>query len=277
MKRLLALAALLIPICLFSQGFGSFSHDQPFFATSLSSGGNTFPTTNLLIWYEADVQTYSDPSSTIPSTNGGVVLRWTNQATNTFDGTAFTDGGSSPKYYTNQVNGKPALLLTGGAWVSGIKASGIGGAGRLIAQPYQVFMVFNCTNNDVQGALWAESAFGVIGNFTSVANGGFWNSGTGIIYENPMPLNVWTIQQFLGNSNSSLMRTNGVLAKTGNFANTNLNGFLIGDLLPFTSTAYRGWVAETLVYTPALSSNDAFSVELYLSGKYNITNSVLHP
>ncbi len=254
------------------------AQDIPFFvADSSSSGGSTFPTTNLLIWYKADASTFSDASSTVLATNGGTVLRWSNQATNSFDGTAFNDAVSSPKYYTNQVNGKPALLLTGGAWVSGIKASGIGGLGRLIDQPYQVFMVFNCTNNDVQGALWAESAFGVIGNFTSVANGGFWNSGTGVIYENPMPLNVWTIQQFYGNSTSTLMRTNGVLAKAGTFSTNSLNGFLIGDLLPFTSTPYRGWVAETLVYTPSLSSNDAFYVELYLSGKYNITNSVLHP
>ncbi len=37
MKRLLAITALLIPIYLFAQGFGSFSHDQPFLAGSQSS------------------------------------------------------------------------------------------------------------------------------------------------------------------------------------------------------------------------------------------------
>ncbi len=40
MKRLLALAALLIPIYLFGQGFGSFGHDQPFFARNITSSAN---------------------------------------------------------------------------------------------------------------------------------------------------------------------------------------------------------------------------------------------
>ena len=41
MKRLLALAAICLPIFLFAQGFGSFSHDQPFFAKDAAASGIT--------------------------------------------------------------------------------------------------------------------------------------------------------------------------------------------------------------------------------------------
>lgn len=40
MKRLLALIALCLPIYLFAQGFGSFSHDQPYLAKDISSASS---------------------------------------------------------------------------------------------------------------------------------------------------------------------------------------------------------------------------------------------
>jgi hypothetical protein len=43
MKRLLALAAVLLPVYLFAQGFGSFSHDQPYLSAGASSGVVALP------------------------------------------------------------------------------------------------------------------------------------------------------------------------------------------------------------------------------------------
>ncbi len=53
MKQLLAISTLLIPICLFAQGFGSFSHDQPFLGGGSASSGDVMPRRNLAFWWVA--------------------------------------------------------------------------------------------------------------------------------------------------------------------------------------------------------------------------------
>ncbi len=88
MKRPLALSAFLLPICLFAQGFGSFSHDQPFLASS-STGGSTPPdflTGLALQWVSSDVATntklakWPDRIQTNNATQATVGFQCTNRA-----------------------------------------------------------------------------------------------------------------------------------------------------------------------------------------------------
>ncbi len=109
MKRLLALAALLLPIYLFAQGFGSFSHDQPFLAASATSGGSEpgtnilFQYTNMYRWWVASDIPYQgavtsqwlDRIVSSPMAQGNPVFR----PTNTSGGVDFQSG----TYFTNPV------------------------------------------------------------------------------------------------------------------------------------------------------------------------------
>ncbi len=99
MKRLLALASLLIPITLFSQGFGSFSHDQPFLAANISSGvsdpTNALPFGIGYWWVASDLS--SSPVSTWTDRVSGFILKQTsgaNQPTWTTNGVRFTAASS---------------------------------------------------------------------------------------------------------------------------------------------------------------------------------------
>ncbi len=113
MKRLLALAALLTPICLFSQGFGSFSHDQPFFAlTSSSSSPFTPYQINPIHWWvHTDANTNNAKTNAwIDRIQGQFALQTTagSQPFNTSTGFNFT---ATPYFSTTNNSGQPSVSM----------------------------------------------------------------------------------------------------------------------------------------------------------------------
>ena len=119
MKRLLLFSAFCIPIYLFAQGFGSFTHDQPFFSKdriSAQSDTNNPLTFGIAYhWVASDlsnspVDTWTDRIQGIPwvQTTAG------NRPTWTTNGVRFTSA-SSQYFTTNGGTGMNWKLGTGGS------------------------------------------------------------------------------------------------------------------------------------------------------------------
>jgi len=115
MKRLLTLTAICLPLYLFAQGFGSFSHDQPFFANDSAAGGQT--PEQIALSAAVHRWVYSDLTNNAPVTNwidriAGSV--WTNgaianRATNSSSGVFF----DSSHYLTNNWQSFPSNVAFG--------------------------------------------------------------------------------------------------------------------------------------------------------------------
>jgi hypothetical protein len=73
MKQLLALSAICLPVYLFAQGFGSFSHDQPYLAKDRTASGS-FDWQTPFMDYRVNVGV-----AAVSLTNGAPVTAWTNQ------------------------------------------------------------------------------------------------------------------------------------------------------------------------------------------------------
>ena len=91
MKRLLALTAVLIPLYLFAQGFGSFSHDQPFFAKDAS--GSAFGPCSL-------------PLAVDPSGSNTLYSMWIQ------DDIAYTNKVNDTNAWVDRLNCVPLRLAT---------------------------------------------------------------------------------------------------------------------------------------------------------------------
>lgn len=110
MKRLFAFLFLLLPIYLFAQGFGSFSHDQPFFANSTGIASIPgIPPVLAFHWKASDISS-NDPVATWTDRVSGFNLVQTNslfQPTNDstygvcFDGTKSLEFATTLKIPTN--------------------------------------------------------------------------------------------------------------------------------------------------------------------------------
>ncbi len=110
MKRLIALSAILLPICLFSQGFGIFSRDQPFFAKDISTVSS--PTNSLLAgigyWWVASDLTNSPVTTWTDRVSGFILKQPTvaNQPTWSTNGVRFAV--ASTQYLVT--NGSPPIV-----------------------------------------------------------------------------------------------------------------------------------------------------------------------
>lgn len=105
------------------------------------SGFTPASLSNLIFWYKADKDVYSDLSGTTPATDGGEVQLWKNQAStgSTYDlkGGVATFGNAGMTYHASGLNGLPTLENDGGKTLA-TNTNPISLGGQLIS----VFMVF---------------------------------------------------------------------------------------------------------------------------------------
>ena len=92
-----------------------------------------------------------------------------------------------------------------------------------------------------------------------------------------IPGSSWVILSMHFNTNSSWIRTNGATSVSGNGGTVySTKGSVLGNNWP-AFRVYSGVINEFIVFDSNFDTNNAAVVEQYLSCKYSITNSVLHP
>lgn len=237
--------------------------------TALTLKGNLYtpgvvqPNTisGLALWLKAD--------SITGKNDGDKISTWPDSSTNATDAAQATSA-NQPKYKTNILNGKPAILFDG----------------------LQTFMAGTLT-----GVTNAVSVFAVV-KLTDTQNAGIWdcsdNSSTNrsflffrqsalmklradgageaqVDYASFATAYVWS-----GTSNASTRSVwqNGGSVNTANSAQTVQTpiAYQVGSLFGPTLFTF-GYIAEVLVYNVVLSTGDRQKVEAYLGSKYNIVVS----
>lgn len=108
MKRLLAIIALCVPVCLIAQGFGAFGTDQPFFAQDVTSSIPGVPPALSLWWSHGDISSnnpvsaWNDRIVGFQLVQDNTVYRPTNSVNGVcFDGTKSMEFISTLKIPTN--------------------------------------------------------------------------------------------------------------------------------------------------------------------------------
>ncbi len=219
-------------------------------------------TNNLELWLKADAG--------VTTNANGQVSNWASQVGSAHAGVYSTN--PEPVLVSRVLDGKPAILFDG---TTGLQLAGLPGD---VNPPYTFFIVLaNYTN--------ASEAFGGGGvNFRFGLNG-----------------NVGTVELWPGNVQANVAPTNGgsvVSAIVGyNGTASTLQAFQQGlQILPTTTNTsagqipiaaqstlgknntltgnglipYRGYIAEILLYTNALSAADEWTVNEYLFARYAI-------
>ena len=180
MKRLLVLPLILLPLWLFAQGFGSFSHDQPFFAKDVVAGG--------VDPYAVDLYEYwSFNDATVSGTNYGefgrdiffspsTVPTVTNGISN--DGRFFTDSASSVMN-----------AFFDGKWWSGYNSWSV----SMWIQPYSEGLkgtVFSCWSETTAQKMFLLSYTNNALNFKAQNGSGLYYS-FNVYPTNTIPLSNW--------------------------------------------------------------------------------------
>lgn len=117
------------------------------------AGGLSLPNTNLLAWWDANRDIYSDTGLTTPAANGAGVGGWKDQGGGAYHVLQAT-AGDRPIYRTSvaALNNKPAVEFVSNDYLRATIAAAI--AGNL--NVYNIFCVFTSTNSASTGYLYCE-------------------------------------------------------------------------------------------------------------------------
>lgn len=278
MKRLLTFLALCLPIYLFSQGFGSFSHDQPYLARSLAAAANPCEfqppslTNQMMFWFDAGTNVVSTNGSSPPA-NGNMISHWTDRSTNNI---VLTNWARTVYTYSTDsgFNSKPGVKATD-------SAARIGSLQKTFSQPYTIFFVTRgmpagtgsgvfsmqvCSTNYATGySVYFSTPSGTGPDRINI--GDTLNSPSTVTRDAPYIVSV------IANGASSIVRTNGRFFYTGDGSSKRQDGLLIGhgkwDGSGFTHD--HAFKTEIIGYQGIVTSNDCRLVEEYLGCKYSIT------
>ncbi len=263
MKKLLLVIVVCVPLYLIAQGFGSFSHDQPFLAKDFISGSSTNPFSNAQYWYTAsngpaNINGASTNSGTVTSWSNlglrggsvdaaGVASWYSNTAVNGHAGVFFPNSGSARLDSSTIPNTYQPLWLqpTTAIWVGRLPSAGsyefwdtyvyFGGVGLGGQHSY---------DSDGSGNISAYAGANITANFSSVIG------------------KVMVISAVYNYTNSYL-RLNGALVASGNdgtncFGPPNIGGsFLTGTAnMPIGS-----FMSELIIWSRELNTNELQFVE----------------
>lgn len=246
MKRLLLFLAFCIPIYLFAQGFGSFSHDQPYFAKDrVSASGRWWPTNTanqMFIWLELTPILSAGKDFT---TGDGVGI---NHWTNLVSGSLFNADGAFPTNYT----------------------SGGGGNGT---SPRVDFTSSSSTRMESQDFGKPTATFIVVANSSTPAAEQFiFVNGSGIppylryrnssleisagtLLSTPATItNDYYVITAVFNGASSRIDTNGVTAASGNAGSTSFGAAYLAQWQLYKGNICRVWAWTNILTTAEESS-----------------------
>jgi len=221
--------------------------------------------TNLVLWFKADAQVYSD-NGTTPCTNGDTVYRWDDQSGNSFDAIQ-TTSTNRPTWRTNVIGTKPAIDFDGVDNVLAI-TSDLDGTGDDLS-----FFIVIVPDDTAPIGIFDSGDEDSIRNFST----GQWDWFSGSPY----------VDMDLGDTNPVLLEFIHTMApnraityyKNGTWVSDNPTGdssttlwetlAAIGSI-NFGYDYYDGDIAEFILYKEAVGTTTRQDIETYLKAKYGI-------
>lgn len=273
MKRLLALLAICLPICLFGQGFGSFLSDPPYLAKDRA--GASIPTSSIYAWYDAG-QFLTNDSGVYPPANNDRLGTWGIAMGATFSYLIGSRGSGAlpdPLFLSagNFTNG-PAIRNAGfnASYRQMTRGEPAWSGGANIPQPFTVFLVFKKIADNPNGVdtLMGSEADKTLLYLKAKTDGSItMYAGTALAGSaSAVALNTWYLLTAQFNGASSFMRTNGVLYASGNIGSNPIVGMSLGmtDNFDFLIGDYSNLV----FYNRALTADEILVVETALATRH---------
>ena len=234
------------------------------------------PTANTILWadFAAGSKFYNSSGSSTPS-NGDKIAGYTDLTANHWH---LTNTGSStimPVYTTSSgpSGGQPFLAFNG---VTGNCLSN-NFNNTTYSQPITHYYVIN----DFLGGVTMELMDGFVSDgrevyFFSSGGGGdrFQFAGSSVSIANALAnFGGWSVMTFQFNGSSSILRTNGVVAKSGMACGSQgLHGYVLGNRYDgLTPLGNATGIAAIVINNAADSSTVMHSIESFLGSEYGIT------
>ncbi len=213
----------------------------------------------LSLWLKADGNLYSNDAGTTPCTDTNQVAVWSDASSAT-NNAIQTVAGKRLIYRTNQQNGLPGVTSTGSqvnVCVSGTNQS----------QPYTIFIVFKGHGQYLlDGSPYDAGGLSLSGGFIRARG----NGGVGSIVTAYTNDTLKCVTSQINGASSYLQLNQGSQVTGGTFgvaplvAPIQVGGLLLGAF------SIEGTIFEVLMYSAALSNDNAILVQNYLNDKWNI-------
>ncbi|MFT6871432.1 MAG: hypothetical protein ACJAVN_000430 [Roseivirga sp.] len=268
--------------------------DGQFFSvgTAFETCGPGGVNTNIALWLRADLQVFSDAGTTA-AIDGNNVVQWNDQSSPQDNGSETDLTGSNPvepTFETNEINFNPALRFSD---PNSNNASYIETSSNTVSGDMTMISVFKTGQADGTAGAFVNSP-ALIGTSVTAStadyglgmeNGTVWvnaNTSTGFDAETPSTYNDnaphIALATRLQSSGAINIFVDGASAATGTGSTAALTGpgsFGIGNHSDGDVQAqYAGDIAETIVFSRVLTSEERTKVESYLGIKYGITRDV---
>jgi hypothetical protein len=212
---------------------------------------------NLVAWYDA---------GDIEQADGATINYWADKSGNNRHGTSATT--YMPTFRTNQINGLPALHFDwGGQTINAITSDW----GVVFPQPLTIIFVGNYEGylDSLQFFYDGRSFEDRQQMYITLEEKNLHLKATTPILSSYQPSPSYFIAIGEHNLNNSTMRINNQIVANGDIGTGGLGGISIGSEI-IGANGIRGNIAEFLIYSKALSSEERSKIESYLSEKYNI-------
>lgn len=217
---------------------------------------------NCVLWLHAGSLTLADNDP---------VATWKDSSGTGNDATQGTSG-KQPTYKAS-VNGKPVVRFDGSAPPN---ADGLRFSGIALGTAHTVFWVLNYTDVSVSRPLFgAATSPGIFGYRENT--GPKWQisvSGSAVEVDFNMSVSTWYVAEIYRSGTSVEFFVNGT--QVGTTQTLGNNNTITLDVFGWTygnddSSRFYGDLAETLIYTAALSTTNRQRIRRYLGAKYGIT------
>ena len=272
---------LILKLCCYAQ--------LPVVPTALHSSGSGFPpgTHNVIAWYSS-ASLVTNASAVSPPSNGDNAATWGDLSGHNYTLIRTNPSPVQPIYTnTGGPNGAPFVFTTpiGGSFTAyGMKTVGSGAA---IAQPNTYYFVASINPQeqtaasdvaimngyaDQNGQISLHNSGSPPTNMVAYAGAPGATLNINTVFPTPIFAPNWCIWTFQFNGASSLIRTNGVQAVSGqNFGSLGMNGLTLFNFFNASGSAWMG-LTEFIWDNNGSSSADMLLVEEYLATKYAIPN-----
>jgi len=229
--------------------------------TPIASTPSNTSINGLAVWLDA-----SDSSSYTLS--GSNLATWNDKSGNGNHGTA---SGTIP-YSATGVNGRPAFSLNGARIIGNYVNTGTTATMFIVAtgnyssaQSLRLLSITNATSDDMNNSDSATFVRYQNQNVILLQRAGALFAFSGYTYGTPFML----AGQFTGTTGFSSFNgsTGSATSSTGNF---NTTGYYVGG----KSGGWGGFIAEVLIFTTSISTNDRQLIEGYLAWKWGLQTSL---
>lgn len=182
--------------------------------------------------------------------------------------------GKEPSLSGGVANGHPALYFNGSARLAGSTLT--------LSQPFTMVVVGQVNPTDADAAVLIDS-YNPVQSVIYRGGGGdldgkfAYNAGGGVVVSATTADNDFNMLLAVGNGASSLFFSNNYTAGTINPGTNGLSGISLGDIRGNPSPlvggySLDGYIAEVVIYSRALTVEEALQLYQYFKNKYNLTD-----